>query len=106
MLVGNNGSNFADKAALVKGLYEKWDTLTTGNKKAISELVAKGDWLINDDKEFKNKLKLAIFSWKQKNTNLGPFDQNLDFKLIRLHPNNLFISPAHRPLCAALIILN
>jgi hypothetical protein len=28
----------------------------------ISEMVAKGDWLINDDKEFKNKLKLAIFS--------------------------------------------
>ena len=62
MLIGNNGCNFADKAELVKGLYDKWDKLTAVNRKVISEMVAKGDWLINDDKEFKNKLKYAIFS--------------------------------------------
>ena len=62
LLISNNGSSFTDKAQLVKAIYEKFDGLTAANKKVIIELVAKGDWLKNDDKEFKIKLKNAIYS--------------------------------------------
>ena len=62
MLVSNNGSSFADKAQLVKTIYEKFDGLTAANKKVITDLVAKGDWLKNDDQEFKKKLRNAIHS--------------------------------------------
>ena len=79
MLISNNGSSFAEKAQQVKAVYEKFDGLTAANKKVIIELVAKGDWLKNDDKEFKIKLKNAIYSWNQKNPNLGLFDQIFTF---------------------------
>ncbi len=35
-------------------------TDSLANKKVIIELVAKGDWLKNEDKDFKIKLKNAI----------------------------------------------
>ncbi len=48
-------------ALLVKAIYEKFDGFTAVHKKFIIELFAKGDWLKNDNKEFKIKLKSYLF---------------------------------------------
>ncbi len=74
-----NGCSFGDKAQLVKAIYEKFDGLTAANKKVIIELVAKGDWLKSDDKEFKNKQKTLFTPENQKYPNLGLFDQIFTF---------------------------